>query len=71
MPSGHIDLNDEHRPLTDHAWGVLRRLAETPLPRQHINAGVVDRFWREGLVTEEGREIHITAVGIAKLDDAP
>lgn len=39
-------------PLTPHALGVLADLAARPLPRQDINAGVVNRFEREGLVVE-------------------
>lgn len=36
--------------LTKHALGVLRDLDRGgPLPRQKINAGVVDRFHREAL----------------------
>lgn len=37
-------------PLTAHALDILASLTKGPLPRQNINAGVVNRFQREGLV---------------------
>ncbi|MGA0595655.1 hypothetical protein [Enterovirga sp. CN4-39] len=37
-------------PLTRHAVQVLRDIAKAPLPRQKVNAGVVDRLTREDLV---------------------
>lgn len=36
-------------PLTPHALKVLAKVAREPLPTQAINAGVVNRFHREGL----------------------
>ena len=39
----------ETHPLTAHARSVLARLARSPEPTQEINAGIVNRFDREGL----------------------
>lgn len=36
------------RPLTDHAKGVLRKIASEPIPVQEVNPGVRDRFERGG-----------------------
>lgn len=49
MPTGHNDRT-KLKPLTPHARGVLRGLANLgPAPSREINPGVVDRFHREGL----------------------
>lgn len=37
------------RPLSEHAFDILRRLTFGPIPSQQINPGVVDKFHREGL----------------------
>lgn len=73
MPSGHIDPMAPPKPLSVHAWGWLASLAREPSPRYQINAGVVDRFLREGLVdvrTSEslkGLHVFITKAGRDKL----
>lgn len=75
-------LNGEKtHPLTPHALEVLRQLARAPMPRQEINAGVVNRFAREALAetvmrpspykTHKGKNIdflQITDAGRARLN---
>lgn len=39
-------------PLTEHAKGVLRSLANGPTPTQTVNPGVTNRLLREGLAEE-------------------
>jgi hypothetical protein len=39
-------------PLTEKALEVLRRIEKSPLPRQEINPGVVNRLEREVLVQD-------------------
>lgn len=52
MPSGHVDKSKPLRPLTAHAWEVLDGLERGPCLYASINAGVTDRFFREGLAEE-------------------
>lgn len=50
MANKLVPLNGtKTHPLTPHAMGELRRLSYGPAPRQTFNAGVSDRFAREGL----------------------
>lgn len=37
-------------PLSPHALSVLERIRLGPVPYQEINAGVIDRLLREGVV---------------------
>ena len=83
MPGGTPDQS-KLKPLSLHALGVLRQIAEKPVPVQEINAGVVDRFDREKLcrrvmvkspyAIHKGKEIpHLEAsdAGIAKIKASP
>lgn len=49
MTSGH-PRRDVLHPLSAHAVDVLRGLAREDRPASEINAGVLDRFTREGLI---------------------
>lgn len=75
MPSGHVDKSKPLKPLTEHAWSCLEWIARGPVPRHEINAGVVDRFVREGLADmqpmgNKGRyHVVITAAGREKLEE--
>ena len=39
-------------PLSEHALGVLETISRRPVPRQQVNAGVIDRLNREQLIEE-------------------
>lgn len=52
MPSGYVNRSAPLKPLSAHAWGILERLALGPFPSYTVNAGVQDRFRREGLVED-------------------
>lgn len=58
-------------PLSEHAKGVLRELAEGSIRSHLINPGVRDRFERENLAVENelnGKRFYsITAAGRARL----
>lgn len=70
------------KPLTEHALGVLWRISRDPQPRQEINPGVRDRFYREHLVEEillpspyktvKGNVVYlkITKAGLDRLEES-
>lgn len=73
MPKGHVDRT-KLNPLSEHAWGVLERIAaqgDLGVGSHEFNAGVADRFLREGLIedlpTLKRRRYVITAAGRRKL----
>lgn len=73
MPSGHIDPRAPPKPLSAHAWAWLTALCAKPYPCYQINAGVIDRFLREGLVDvrtiegAKGLHVIITKAGREKV----
>lgn len=70
------------KPLTEHALGVLWRISRDPCPRQEVNPGVRDRFYREELVEEilkpspyktvKGKVVYlqITEAGLKRLEES-
>lgn len=54
MTSASPPLNGvKTHPLSSHALGVLRALAQAAMPMQEINAGVSNRLRREFLIDTE------------------
>jgi hypothetical protein len=58
-------LNGEKtHPLSAHAIATLTRIAQNPVPRQEVNAGVVNRLEREELVVRRsGQSPYKTGTG--------
>lgn len=54
MASGHIDPSKPLKPLSAHAWAILRRLYVERVAAYTINPGVRDRLVREGLAEQRG-----------------
>jgi hypothetical protein len=64
MASGHVDLSKPLKPLTAHAWAILRRLYVERVAAYTINPGVRDRLDREGLAEQRGHRGSFTAYQI-------
>jgi hypothetical protein len=77
-------LNGEQtHPLKPASLDALRRIAEKPVPRQELNAGVSNRLLREGLAesvdlpspyaSHKGRDIEhlrVSAAGVSRLAES-